>query len=257
MTTRSELFEVVDDVVVEATTYSGDIVVDEGADGRVAVELRGGNPEGYRVEQRGHVIEVSPEPKRGLGRRFSSTDLVLTVPRRTAIRLKAGSGTVFVNARVGDADIAVASGDVRVRTVEGDLTLKSASGDAFVDGATGRINAATASGDLRVGSVGRDITVNSASGDVSVDDVAGTMTARTASGDVTIHTFSGTHLEGKTLSGTVRIGIPPRRVIDLDLQSLSGDLRNNLSEARSVDTPERSLTLRLKTLSGDVYLTNA
>ncbi len=257
MTLRRERFEVGDDVVVEASTYSGDVVVDEGEAGRVDVQLRGGNADGYRVEQRGHVISIGPETNRGLSRRFSSTDVVMSVPRGTVVRLKAGSGTVFVNARVGDADIAVASGDVRIETVEGDLNLKSASGDTYVEATSGRISVTTASGDLRVGVAGRDVSVNSASGDVVIDEVSGAMTIRTASGDVTVHRLLGAHLEGKTLSGTMRIGIPPNRIIDLDMQSLSGDLRNNLDEASGDDTPERSLTLRLKSLSGDVYLMNA
>ena len=104
--------------------------------------------------------------------------------------------------------------------------------------------------------MGRDVTANSASGDVVVRSVAGTMTVRTASGDVTVHSFDGSHLEAKTLSGTMRIGVPPSRIIDFDMQSLSGELRNDLTDGDG-DDPERSLTLRLKTLSGDVYLANA
>ena len=68
--------------------------------------------------------------------------------------------------------------------------------------------------------------MTTASGDAVVSSVNGTARLRTASGDVRIRRYDGEDLLGKTSAGDLTGWIPAKRRIDVDLQSLSGSLRN-------------------------------
>ena len=61
---------------------------------------------------------------------------------------------------------------------------------------------------------------------------------------------------GKTLSGNLKIGIPPRRRVDFDVQSLSGEMRSDLPPGDG-SPPERTIEIKVKTISGDVLLVGA
>ena len=117
----------------------------------------------------------------------------------------------------------------------------------------GRLEVSTASGDVRVGSVQGDVNSTTASGDLSIDEVGGSASLRTASGNLTIGRLTGGDLSAKSLSGNLKVGIPPRRRIDVDLHSLSGKLRNRLPEGDG-SPPEAEIVVRANTVSGDVTL---
>ncbi len=254
MSERNQTFQVGDRVRVEAATTAGEVVVSEGAAGTVSVRVSGSKADEFRIEQRGDLIVVAPE--RGMRRWFGGADIDLEVPAGAILHLRTTSGDVAVNVPTAELNVSLASGDVRAADVAGIAVVRSAAGDVYVDDVGERLEVTTASGDVRVGRVGRDLTATTASGYVHVERVGETAGVKTASGDVVISRFDGTDLQVTTLSGDVRVGLPPRRLLDLDLQTLSGDLRNRLPEGGG-GAPERSVTLRLKTVSGDVTLEGA
>ncbi len=255
MIERSQTFEVGDRIRIDASTLSGGIVVSTSPPGSVAVLVEGAAAEDYQIEQRGDMITVARV--RGARRRFGGdADVHVEVPAGAALALACTSGDIIVNTAAGEVDASVASGDIRLETVDRNARLKSASGDIFVDRVGERLDVSTASGTIRIGEAARDLAVASASGDTFVDRIGETASVRTASGDVEIACFDGTDLRVRTLSGDVRIGIPRRRLLDFDLQTLSGELRNRLPEGDG-SPPERSVSLQLETVSGDVTLQGA
>jgi DUF4097 and DUF4098 domain-containing protein YvlB len=253
MTEMQRTFAVGERARIEAATTSGEIVVSPGPAEQVTVSIDGSSDE-YLVEQRGDLITVKPQ--RGRLRRFSSADLHLEVPQTAAVALSCTSGDVFVNASVRDLEVGTASGDMRIGDVERSATLRSASGDVTIERVGERLDLTTASGDVRVGTVTRDVSINSASGDLTVDEVGEKADLKTASGNIDVRRFLGTDLTGRTLSGDVRIGLPARRDLEVDIQTLSGSLRNRLP-AGDGSEPERSVVLRITTVSGDVTLRGA
>ncbi len=253
MTDIRRVFEVGDRVRLEASTTSGDIVVSEGDSGVVDVLVDSGG-ENYDLEQHGDLITV--RPKRGLLRRFSSSDIHLEVPPQASLSLSCTSGDIIVNAPVRELHAGTAAGDLRIGFVERSANLRSASGDVYADEVGERLQITTASGTVRIGTVGRDLTVTSASGDVQADYVGESANVKSASGDVRLRNFEGGDLRARTLSGDISIGLPPRRLLDVDLQTLSGELRNRLPEGDGSE-PDRTVTLHLKTVSGDVTLRGA
>lgn len=254
MTERNQTFEVGDRVRVEAATTAGQITAVEGGAGVVAVRVDGTRADEFRIEQRGDLVVVAPEC--GKRRWFGGADIDLQVPAGAALDLRTTSGDVVVDVRVTELAVSLASGDVRAGDIDRVAMVRSAAGDISIGSVGERVEATSASGDVRIGQVGRDLSVTTASGSVHVDRVGETAAVRSASGDIVVSRFDGTDLQVATLSGDVRIGVPPRRLLDLDLQTLSGDLRNRLPDGGAGE-PERSVSMRLKTVSGDVTLEGA
>lgn len=252
MSKYEQLFNVGDHPRVELATFSGDIYVTESERGAIHVTVSG-SPDRFVIEQRGDTVVVEPEPGVWFGR---STDITAKVPAGTSARLKCTSGDIRVDVPISRLDAAVASGDIRAGKVAGDASIKTASGDASIDEVEGALEMATASGDARIGRVGLELTMTTASGDAVIGSVGGSVRLRTASGDVRIRSFDGPELTAKSVSGDVTVGIRKRRRVDLDLQSLSGSLRNRLPKG-SGSAPEKSLRLRVKSVSGDLTLTGA
>ncbi len=258
MSREQLVFEVTENPVVEVMTYTGDIGIDVGEAGTVVVDLDT-DERGYEVEQVGSRITIQPRPGRRL-RRFGGGDINLTVPHGTDLVIKTTSGDVRAgHAAKGVApkrvEVSTVAGDVRLDAVGSDVRVKTASGDVYVDEVGGSLAAVTASGDVRVGQVGGDCEITTASGDAHVELIGGSVGFRSASGDINVARLEGTSLRGKSISGDVRLGIPARREIQLDLDSLAGDLHNDLTSSGL--EPEARLRLEISVVSGDVYLYDA
>lgn len=251
-------FAVTENPVVEVTTFTGDIGVDLVTGSVVTVDLDT-DERGYEVQQVGSRITIQPQPGRRF-RRFGGGDINLAVPDGTDLVVKTTSGDIRTGSvprdlALGRVEVATASGDVRLGDARSDLRVKTASGDVYVDRVGGAVTVATASGDVRIERVDGDVEVTTASGDAHLQSVGGSMGFRSASGDCNVARLEGPALRGKALSGDIRIGIPSRREISLDLDSLAGDLHNDLS-ASGLD-PVSRLRLDISVVSGDVFLYDA
>ncbi|MGI8823040.1 MAG: DUF4097 family beta strand repeat-containing protein [Acidimicrobiia bacterium] len=252
MSSRLEQFAVGERFRVEATTTSGEITVRSGNPGEVVVRVDGPAADDYRISQHGDTISVVPE-RSGILRRFSATEVFLELPPGGSLSLTTASGDIVVQAETADLEATSASGDIRVGSVAGSGRIRSASGDISMDTVGGHLSVDTAAGDLRVGRVGSDLNASSAAGDIAVDFCGECVDVNTASGDITIRRVDGSDVRVKTMSGDVRLGIPPRRTLEVDLQTLSGDVRNRLPQGDG-SPPEKRVALKVKTLSGDVTL---
>ena len=112
-----------------------------------------------------------------------------------AVSIELGSGD-FKGSDLGSVDIRqMASGDVQIRDVRGDLKIgHAASGDLRVNGVAGAVQiGSVGSGDVSISRVDRDVSIDSVgSGDVVVDEVGGNFTVRSSgSGDVRHHGVRG------------------------------------------------------------------
>ncbi len=241
-------------VRIEASTTAGDLVVSPGPGGEVTVRVEGG-ADAYAVERVGDVVLVRPQ-RSGFFSRASGCNVFLEVPESADLSLVCTSGDIIVNATVHDLEATSASGDIRIEGIARRGSVRTASGDVFVGDVGERLEVTTASGTVRCGTIGRDLSATSGSGDVYVDGIGESAEAKTASGDIQIHRFDGVELVAKTFSGGIRIGVPPRRLLEVDLQTLSGELHNRLPESQGGE-PERSVSLRCSTVSGDLTLRGA
>jgi DUF4097 and DUF4098 domain-containing protein YvlB len=195
----------------------------------------------------------------GLLQRRRGLDLTIKAPAGSVCRAHTGSADVALVGQLGEVVVHTASGDVTSTAASGPVTLETASGDVVLDRADNDVRIATASGDVQVGRADGALSVNSVSGDLSIGDVSGQVGAQTTSGDIAVRDISGGRVTLSTTSGDMRVMVTPGIEVYLDLSSLSGGVRSDLDErpASAGETPEASLELRCRSISGDIRISKA
>jgi hypothetical protein len=253
---RRETFAVGDEPRVEVRLASGTVLATGGEPGSVVVEIDGPGADRFRVEQRGSTIVV--EPEQATLTRWGALDVTLRLPERTQIDARLASAQLIAEARLGAVDADVASGDVRLTEVADAVRVKTASGDLRARRIGGPLQFSTASGSAEVGAVAGAVRLHSASGDLRVRAASSGVSAKTASGAVRLGVFEGADLSCKTMSGDVEVGMPPGRTLDVDLQTLSGTIRNDFEVSGNRSGPATGrANVRVRTLSGDIILARA
>jgi DUF4097 and DUF4098 domain-containing protein YvlB len=155
---------------------------------------------------------------------------------------------------LGSLGASLASGDLRAGEIEGDASVESASGDVELGEVGGGLNVNTASGDVHLRQAGGRVALSTASGEVRLGSVLAALSVSTQSGDFEVEHFEGGDLDCNSTSGDVRIGLPSGRTLDVDLNTLSGDIRSDFSPE---DGDGATARLRVKTISGDIVLVRA
>ena len=231
---RHEEFQVGGRHRIEVNLPSGEAVFLPGEPGRVDIEVEGQNVDHLVIEQRGgRILLRTPH---GSGSRWDSFDVSVRTPAGTNLEVNVASADVDVQVATGTLLARLASGGIRAGVIEGDATVQ------------------TASGDVELGQVGGSCSVNTASGDVRLGSVLAALSASTQSGDFEVENYEGGDLECNSTSGDVRIGLPSGRTLDVDLNTLSGDIRSDFSPEGGDGATAR---LRVRAVSGDIILLRA
>ena len=263
---RTETFQVAAAVQLEINLASGTAMVLSGEEGAVTVEVRGSDAESFRIEQSGDRIVL--RPREGFGQGWRSYDVTVHVPQGGELEVRGASADVNVEVALARLRVNLASGNVRARDVATDALVRTASGDVHLEAVGGRLDLTTASGDVEVGSVGGAASVRAASGDLRVGTANDDLVSNSASGDVSVGTFGGALLRCNTATGNVRVGLPPRRTVDIEASTLSGTFRNDFDRDTAEGSPgtpavtqdvadNGKARLRLRTVSGDIWLQRA
>lgn len=252
MTKLERTFNVEGEPELEVVIAAGQVIVGESSNGTIGVTVSGSERalETIEIEQLGRSVVVR---QRSSGRRmFSrSTDVTVEMPPGGEASIKSATGDVRVAVLLSELQVRVAAGDVRVATVAGTCMIKSASGSVSVDH-VGEAQLASASGDIRVVRVDTDVTATTLSGDVFLGSFGKNAVLKTASGDIVAERLDGIELNAQSMSGTIRVGLPPGLDVEAYLQSLSGSIRNELVQGG--ERPGRHAHLHAKTVSGDIIL---
>ena len=231
---RHEEFQVGGRHRIEVNLPSGEAVFLPGEPGRVDIEVEGQNVDDLVIEQLGgRILLRTPH---GSGSRWDSFDVAVRTPAGTDLEVNVASADVDVQVATGTLLARLASGGIRAGAIEGDATVQ------------------TASGDVELGQVGGSCSVNTASGDVRLGTVLAALSASTQSGDFEVERYEGGDLECNSTSGDVRIGLPPGRTLDVDLNTLSGDIGSDFSPEGGDGATAR---LRVSAVSGDIILLRA
>lgn len=136
------------------------------------------------IRQDDTVIRVGEIEDRAL-RNNVAIDYEVTVPVRTRVDSRSGSGDQWIGAIEGPVTLAAGSGDVTVGPLAAGLAVTVGSGDVTIHGATGEVTISAGSGDVRGSRIQSRLTVKTASGSVDIDGAPqDAWTIATASGDV-------------------------------------------------------------------------
>ena len=148
-------------------------------------------------------------------RRDADADLVIRVPKGSAL------------------EVTAVSADIGVREVAGALRLKSVSGEIVAQGVMKDSEFKSVSGDIRVTAAApaARLIAYSVSGNLVVDDLAGELEATTVSGDLLLDLGTITNLRLRSTSGDARLGGRLAKGARVDFESVSGDLTAKLTAA--------------------------
>ncbi len=223
----------------------------------VEAEAIRGDLENLKVEQHGRDIVIEHRRKRSLGR-GDEYRIRIRAPHGTEADLNVASADIRAEGRFGGFQANTASGDVLAGDVEHDAKIRSASGDVRLGTVGGRLDVNTASGDVDVASAGAGATVRSASGDVHIGSAAKRVVVQTASGDLLVESVAEGSLDLKSASGDLHVGIRQGSRLHVDVRSLSGDTSSEV-ELDGVETETSGPLVEVKaaTMSGDIRIVRA
>ena len=105
-----------------------------------------------------------------------------------------------------------------------------------------------------IGEVTGDLRVNGANGAITVDRAHAGVTAKTASGSVRIGEVSRGAVTLETAAGSVDVGIRTGTAAWLDLNTVSGRIRNELAAAAAPDGSDDTVEVRARTYVGDIVV---
>jgi DUF4097 and DUF4098 domain-containing protein YvlB len=205
---------------------------------------------------------------------FDGTHLTVSLRNRGALGFtieigdisfgSGGSGRLNVRATVphsSRATIDTAAADMKLRGRFGNVATKSASGDLVIDGTVdGDATVKTVSGDAKLQDVGGTLQAQSVSGDLSVRRVGGSLQAKSVSGDMRVESLREGEATLQSLSGDIHLGVAAGTNVDVDANSLSGDLSSDVplgSDPSGVHGEGPTLVVRGNTVSGDFRLVRA
>ncbi|MHB2029011.1 MAG: DUF4097 family beta strand repeat-containing protein [Acidimicrobiales bacterium] len=262
--TRRQSFRVSQPVVATISTRSGDVHVRASDENELTVTLRARSKRDEYVldlaevhfdASRGH-LEIQSRPdgwsgpfrsangpirKSWFNQGSSDVDVVVAVPKDSSLTVRTASGDVMIQGPLDSVSVATASGDVNL--VNSSL----------------RREAKTASGDLSVDNVHDVARLRSASGDVTLRSGAATTEIATASGDVELFLSQPGDVVVKAVSGDVKIQVAHGLAVDVNGNTVSGDLGSNIDLSATGDTlsDEGVISIKVNTVSGDIRVDKA
>jgi DUF4097 and DUF4098 domain-containing protein YvlB len=192
-----------------------------------------------RIHYANGKLAVAPAKFGLLGYRIGAVDIMIELPSRSRVHAQVASAEVQADGEFADFRFEAASGRVAVEWVRGTAKIATASGDAAITRLDGSLKFAAASGGL------------------SIDRLRGHIKAQSASGDVKVMAAISGAVVAHTSSGDVDVGIPEGTAAQLDIMTGSGTVTNALAPSEGPADGDETLTLHVRTGSGDVDIHRA
>jgi DUF4097 and DUF4098 domain-containing protein YvlB len=242
---------------VENAAGSIEVLADAGAE--TTVDISGRYHEDLVVvELSGDGRRLTIRPRRRHRLRNLRLDITVHLPAGSTIEAATASAGLTVHGEIADLKAAAASAAVSADDVTGSVAVQSASGSLRVGAVGGSLSFTSASGSLRADRVGGECHATTASGSLTIgvadDDVA----ASAVSGSVTVREAHRGTVDLSATSGSIQVGVRRGTVAWLDVSSLSGHTRSDLTAQD--DTPAGGgsvLTVRARSVSGSVAVVPA
>lgn len=208
-------------------TWDRDSVDVSGTIGQASSMFGGGDRE--------HV-KFGIESERTGEKRLPSADLLVTVPRRARLWVKATVAMIEVAGMAGELEVYAVGGSITVRQSSGVISLESIDAPVRVD---------SARGDLRVRGGKAPIMLREVRGTASITSVSGSVTlagrtpesrVETIGGDVTLDAaqLRGATAELQTHAGAIRIRLAKARPL-LELSSRTGSVTTPVPAGLAAD----------------------
>lgn len=199
-------------------------------------------------------------PRAAVFARRAGLDLTIKAPAGSSCAAKTASAGLSCVGTLSAVSMSTASGDLSAPAVTGDVRVKTASGEVTLGAAGGNLTVNTASGDVRAAQVDGDVRAHSASGGLTVGYCGGAVSGKTASGDVRLGAVVSGDIELTSASGDIEVAVVPGTGVYLDLSTLSGSVRSELTEVdgdQAAADGAAVVQISARTLSGDIRITRS
>ncbi|MER7206735.1 DUF4097 family beta strand repeat-containing protein [Streptosporangium sp. NPDC000239] len=248
-----------------------DTVVDvQPADEHGGADIRAA--EQTRVEyDQGRLLVKAPKTRIGslLGW-DGSVRVVIDLPEGSRVDVSA-MADLHCEGRLGESTLRTVSGDIWLGQT-GELRLNTADGDITVIRSVGRTEVTTSNGEIRIGEIDGPAMVRTANGGITIGEVTGDLRLNTAYGDITVgralagvdaRTVSGDIRIGEAVRGSVvletsygklKVGIREGTAAWLDLSTPYGSVRNTLEAVDGPSPSDETVEVRARTHYGDVVI---
>lgn len=222
------------------TTIAGRVTVQ--AEERSDVLIESGAPERRKIESdpTGRIALTSA--------RGGSASLVVRCPVGADVVIGTVSGAVELRGTLGGVRVTTVSGSVFVERAES-VDIRSISGHIEVERASGRCRLKTKSGRVFCGSAG-PASVSTISGKIRVGGATSSVVAQSASGSVELALRGKGDVAVQTISGSVRVEVPPNVRPSPTLRSLSGRPRFECEAGTDCKIAVRSLSGKIEVVPG-------
>jgi len=197
----------------------------------VTIEL----PAGSRVEGEGQLTDFRGDGRLGDCRIRTGIGSI-RLDGAGAPVLKTGIGDIGVERASGHAEITAASGDVRVRRLDGSAVIKTSNGDTWV------------------GEAGGDLRLNAANGSIAVDLAQAGVVAKSANGDVRLGEVVRDAVVLETRLGDLEVGVREGTAAWLDVRARAGKVHSTLEAADAPDPSAETVEVRARTTAGNVLI---
>jgi DUF4097 and DUF4098 domain-containing protein YvlB len=223
------------------------------------VELRIASRSGrvvVRAEERGDIavvggqdrVQVSHDETGALTLTAGSQSLDVRCPTGTQVTVGTSSGAVELSGRLGAVRVTSSNGRITVEHASV-ADLRSGSGSVRIGECDGFCRVQTRSGSAEVGSCGR-VEASSASGPVSIGRASGRVNVRSASGKVEVTGDGREDVAVQTMSGAVKVTLPPGTRPAAKLHSLTGRSRCDCDEGEDCRVAVQSLNGKIEVVPG-------
>ncbi len=153
-----------------------------------AVNVNGTEQPEITVKTEGSGFQKVREEDSAVKLNYLSNDLDISVPKGTALKLRAVSGDIDINDYHGEGEVSAVSGEITLQNISGRLTIKTVSGDIEGTGLRAAIEVKTKSGDVELDFSQFDsATIETRTGDVELvipKESSVTLKLVTESGDI-------------------------------------------------------------------------
>jgi DUF4097 and DUF4098 domain-containing protein YvlB len=225
-----------------------------------------------RVEYANGTLTVRGPKSRpfDFSKKTRSVAVLVELPTGSVIHGELSVGDFHSTGALGECRFKTSVGHVRLDRT-GQLRLDTTAGHITVATIAGNAEVATGTGRIHIGEIGGAAVIKNSNGNTDLGTVTGDLRARAANGDITVDradagvdakTSNGTIRIGKvtrgsvtlhTAAGDVEIGVAAGTAAWLDLKTGHGRVRNALDEiGHGPEKSEETVEVRAHTSFGDI-----
>jgi len=189
------------------------------------------------VERAGNTVKVRFTPNSKYGSRAFRIAYTIGVPYWLEVNSSVENGKQTVSGVMGPVKVACGKGDIRATYITSTLEARTGAGNINVIRVGAAAVVETGSGNINLKDIGPGSTaiVRKGTGRIEMDGISGSFTARTDAGELDAKGGIFDAWDLNSISGNIRIGVPPESKYELDAITRSGQLS---VENEDIDLPQ-------------------